>query len=65
MAGYVGREDGEPAGTTGMHCYLSQNRCRKGPVCAITDGSAANPYACARLSEASKTAGTTGVHSYQ
>ena len=37
------------AETTGMHCYLSQNRCRKGPVCAITDGSVPNvgpPCAC-------------------
>ena len=35
------------AETTGMHCYLSQNRCRAGPVCANTDSSAPNPSACA------------------
>ena len=33
--------------TTGMHCYLSQNRCSQFPTCATTDGSAPNPSACA------------------
>ena len=50
--------------TTGMHCYLSQNRCRAIPTCATTDGSAANPSACACGSVDCETAGTTGMHCY-
>ena len=33
--------------TTGMHCYLSKNQCRKIPACSVSDGSAANSAACA------------------
>ena len=49
-----------------MYCVSATDTCSKRPpaVCLISDGSAANPSACACGSEDCETAGTTGMHCY-
>ena len=56
-----GSVDCESPSTTGMHCYLSKNQCRKIPTCSVSDGSAANSEACACGSVDCESASTTGM----
>ena len=41
-----GTRDCESTGTTGMHCYEKENKCRKYSLCKITDGASANDASC-------------------